>query len=61
MLLLLFVGASRALARVWLGDQYLSILKHASRPKVLIYGAGTTGRQLWQVETGRISVDGRRR
>jgi len=46
MLLLLFVGTSRALARVWLGDQYMSILKHASRPKVLIYGAGTTGRQL---------------
>lgn len=45
-LLLLFVGSSRALARVWLGDQYLSILKRASRPKVLIYGAGTTGRQL---------------
>lgn len=45
-LLLLFVGASRALARVWLGDQYLSILKRAARPKVLIYGAGTTGRQL---------------
>ena len=45
-LFLLFVGASRALARVWLGDQYLSILKRASRPKVLIYGAGTTGRQL---------------
>ena len=45
-LLLLCVGASRALARVWLGDQYLSILKRASRSKVLIYGAGTTGRQL---------------
>ncbi len=45
-LLLLFVGASRALARVWLGDQYLSILKRESRPKVLIYGAGSTGRQL---------------
>ncbi len=45
-LLLLFVGASRAMARVWLGDQYLSILKRASRPKVMIYGAGTTGRQL---------------
>lgn len=45
-LLLLFVGASRALARVWLGDQYLSILQHASRRKVLIYGAGITGRQL---------------
>ncbi len=45
-LLLLFIGASRALARVWLGDQYLNILKRASRPKVLIYGAGSTGRQL---------------
>lgn len=45
-LLLLFVGASRALARVWLGDQYQNLLKQASRPKALIYGAGTTGRQL---------------
>ncbi len=45
-LLLLFVGASRALARIWLGDQYQVILKQASRPKVLIYGAGVTGRQL---------------
>jgi FlaA1/EpsC-like NDP-sugar epimerase len=45
-LLLLLVGASRALARVWLDDQYRSILRHASRPKVLIYGAGNTGRQL---------------
>ncbi len=45
-LLLLFVGASRALARVWLGDQYQSILKRAARAKVLIYGAGNTGRQL---------------
>jgi len=45
-LLLLFVGASRALARIWLGDQYQSILKKASRPKVLIYGAGSAGRQL---------------
>lgn len=45
-LLLLFVGASRALARIWLGDQYLNILQRATRPKVLIYGAGTTGRQL---------------
>ena len=45
-LLLLFVGASRALARVWLGDQYLSLLKQASRPRVLIYGAGSSGREL---------------
>ena len=45
-LLLLFVGASRALARVWLSDQYQDILKQASRPRVLVYGAGDTGRQL---------------
>jgi len=45
-LLLLLVGASRALARVWLGDQYTSILQRSSRPKALIYGAGSTGRQL---------------
>ncbi len=45
-LLLIFVGASRALARIWLGDQYLNILKRATRTKVLIYGAGRTGRQL---------------
>lgn len=45
-LLLLFVGVSRTLARVWLGDQYLNILKQTTRPRVLIYGAGTSGRQL---------------
>lgn len=45
-LLLLFVGASRALARVWLGDEYQTILRRAARSKVLIYGAGNTGRQL---------------
>lgn len=45
-LLLLLVGASRALARVWLSEQYQGILKYAARPKVLIYGAGRTGRQL---------------
>lgn len=45
-LLLLFVGASRAQARLWLGNQYRNILMQASRPKVLIYGGGSTGRQL---------------
>jgi len=45
-LLLLFVGASRAFARIWLGDRYRSILKNAARPKALIYGAGRSGRQL---------------
>ncbi len=45
-LLLVFVGASRAFARIWLGDRYQGILKQAARPKALIYGAGHTGRQL---------------
>lgn len=45
-LLLLFVGLSRLGVRLWLGDQYRAILRHADRPKVLIYGAGRSGRQL---------------
>lgn len=44
-LLLLFVGASRVFARIWLGDQYSSLLQRNSRPKVLIYGAGRAGRR----------------
>lgn len=46
MLLLLLVGASRAAARYWLGGIYKNKLKLAALPKVLIYGAGTAGRQL---------------
>jgi FlaA1/EpsC-like NDP-sugar epimerase len=46
MLLLLAVGSSRALARFWLGGLYLSQLKLGTIPKVLIYGAGSAGRQL---------------
>lgn len=45
-LLLLSVGSSRALARFWLGGQYQNQLKKTSLPRVLIYGAGTAGRQL---------------
>lgn len=45
-LLLLAVGSSRVFARLWLGGQYQSQLKQASLPRVLIYGAGTAGRQL---------------
>jgi len=47
-LLLLFVGASRLLARLWLGEEYQSVLRRASRPRAVIYGAGSTGRQLAQ-------------
>lgn len=46
MLLLLAVGASRAFARVWLGGLYQSQLKLGTLPRVLIYGAGSAGRQL---------------
>jgi FlaA1/EpsC-like NDP-sugar epimerase len=46
LLLLVFVGASRALARVWLGGLYHQQLRKAALPQVLIYGAGSAGRQL---------------
>ena len=46
LLLLLAVGASRALARFWLGGEYQNLLKHDTLPRVLVYGAGTSGRQL---------------
>ena len=45
-LLLVFVGASRALTRAWLGGLYLSKLEAAEQPRGLIYGAGSAGRQL---------------
>lgn len=45
-LLLLSVGASRAVASFWLGGMYRSLIKHTTRPKVLVYGAGSAGRQL---------------
>ena len=46
MLLLLAVGSSRAFARFWLGGLYKSHIRQANLPKVLIYGAGSAGRQL---------------
>jgi FlaA1/EpsC-like NDP-sugar epimerase len=42
----LLVGASRATARVWLGGLYQIEIKRSSLPQVLIYGAGSAGRQL---------------
>ena len=46
LLLLVFVGSSRAFARVWLGGLYQSQLIKATLPQALIYGAGNAGRQL---------------
>ena len=51
-LLLLFVGTSRALARLWLSEQYQTLLKKAKQPKFLIYGAGESGRQLARAMSG---------
>jgi FlaA1/EpsC-like NDP-sugar epimerase len=45
-LLLLLVGTSRAFASYWLGSSYRQQLKLGTVPRVLIYGAGSTGRQL---------------
>ena len=45
-LLLLFVGASRAYASFWLGNSYREQLKLGEVPRVFIYGAGSSGRQL---------------
>jgi FlaA1/EpsC-like NDP-sugar epimerase len=42
----LLVGTSRAVARVWLGGLYQREIKRSSIPQVLIYGAGSAGRQL---------------
>lgn len=45
-LLLLAVGASRALARYWLSGGFQSQVKRNALPRVLIYGAGSAGHQL---------------
>ena len=46
LLLLLGVTLSRAFVRYWLGGIYQSIVGQEDTPRVLIYGAGSAGRQL---------------
>jgi FlaA1/EpsC-like NDP-sugar epimerase len=46
MLLLIAVGSTRALIRYWLGGHYQGIFTRMRRPKMVIYGAGNSGRQL---------------
>ena len=46
LLLLAGIIASRGLAHYWLGGSYKKIIGVKSNPIVLIYGAGSTGRQL---------------
>lgn len=56
-LLFLFIGFSRAIARIWLGDRYQNILKQSSRPKSLIYGAGSAGYKLLSTLADSDEVD----
>ncbi len=46
LLLLMGVTLSRAFVRYWLGDIYQSIVGKEDSPRVMIYGAGSAGRQL---------------
>lgn len=46
LLLLMMVAASRVIAHSWLGGVYQQHLQRSALPKVLIYGAGSSGRQL---------------
>jgi FlaA1/EpsC-like NDP-sugar epimerase len=46
LLLLLGVSLSRTFVRYWLGGIYKGVLGRDGLPKVLIYGAGSAGRQL---------------
>lgn len=45
-LLFVAVASSRIFVAFWLGGGYRAKLKHAKLPRVLIYGAGASGRQL---------------
>jgi FlaA1/EpsC-like NDP-sugar epimerase len=45
-LLFLSVGASRAVTRYWLGGGYHALMRVGAQRRVLIYGAGSAGRQL---------------
>lgn len=46
LLLLIAIGLSRMWTRYWLGNAYQRLLNRSQLAKVLIYGAGASGRQL---------------
>jgi FlaA1/EpsC-like NDP-sugar epimerase len=57
LLLFFAIGGSRAFARYWLGGGYEALRKLGQRPKVLIYGAGSAGRQLSAALTSGSEMD----
>jgi FlaA1/EpsC-like NDP-sugar epimerase len=46
LLLFLAIGASRAVTRYWLGGGYHALMRIGAKRRVLVYGAGSAGRQL---------------
>ena len=59
LLLMLTVGGSRWLLRHWLGGGYRQALKLGTSPGVLIYGAGSAGRQLAVAQCARAQAPAR--
>lgn len=45
-LLFLMIGATRAIARLWLGGRHQKLIRDENRARALIYGAGAAGHQL---------------
>ena len=46
LLLLVSIGGSRMLAWIWLGGNYQRLIQRCDLPRVLVFGAGSAGRQL---------------
>jgi FlaA1/EpsC-like NDP-sugar epimerase len=46
LMLFVTIGASRLFVRYWLGREYIRVLDRSTLPQVVIYGAGSAGRQL---------------
>ena len=57
LILLMLVGIVRAVASYWLSNPYRNQLKLASRPRVLIYGAGDAGRQIASALSNTVEME----
>jgi FlaA1/EpsC-like NDP-sugar epimerase len=56
-LLMLFVGVSRLFVRIWLTGEFSADLKQSTRSRVLVYGAGISGRQLVAAMEGDRTIE----
>ena len=55
-LLFILIGSSRAIALYWLGGEYKKRIGVSARERVLIYGAGSAGRQIAAALSGNREV-----